>query len=165
MDTTQRPWWKGLKSSDYQRRRRQGFDRKSAQRFILIGILWIFGSPDCLLTNRGVSRSSVPLARFVAAHSTDRSSSTSLEESAACDGRQLPRPGAIYSAVGHLDYGVGLELRADIPIPGSCEVNLPIDVRVNTHQSPKRLSFVSFAGSTRLSTSDQRVRISLGRCW
>lgn len=45
-----------------------------------------------------------------------------------CDGFLEPRPGAIYSAVGHLDYGVGLEPRPDIAIPGACEVNLPIHV-------------------------------------
>lgn len=48
--------------------------------------------------------------------------------SASCDGRQQPRPAAIYSAVGHFNYGVGLDLQADISIPGACEVNFPIDV-------------------------------------
>lgn len=51
------------------------------------------------------------------------------EYSNTCNGRQDPRPGAIYSAVGHLNYGVGVDLRADMSIPGACEVNLPIKVR------------------------------------
>ena len=54
--------------------------------------------------------------------------SDSSDSSEQCDGHQQLRPGAFHSAVGHLNYGVGLELGADIKIPGACEVNLPIDV-------------------------------------
>lgn len=46
-----------------------------------------------------------------------------------CDGFLEPRPGAMYSVVGHLNYGVGLKPHPDIAIPGACEVNLPIHVR------------------------------------
>lgn len=75
------------------------------------------------MTDRGGDSSpwSTP---FVAAQSTEASE----DYSTTCDGSQQPRPGAIYSAVGHLNYGVGLDLKADISIPGACEVNLPIEV-------------------------------------
>lgn len=88
---------------------------------------WIFGSPDFLLTDEGGVRSA--WSTRAEAQSVQASGGTSEDHSATCDGRQQPRPGAIYSAVGHLNYGVGLDLRADISIPGACEVNLPIDVR------------------------------------
>lgn len=53
---------------------------------------------------------------------------TTEGHTAICDGRLEPLPGAVYSAVGHVNYGVGVNLRADIGIWGGCEVNLPIEV-------------------------------------
>lgn len=94
-----------------------------AQLGILLGIWCILGSTDVLLSYHG-GRHSAWTTPFVAAQSVE-----SIEGySASCDGHQQPRPGAIYSAVGHLNYGVGLYLKADIGIPGACEVNFPIDV-------------------------------------
>lgn len=61
------------------------------------------------------------LSWFTEAHTTNTG----------CDGRPEPRPGAIYSAVGHVNYGVGIDLRPDISISGGCEVNLPIEVCIN----------------------------------
>lgn len=97
------------------------------ERLFLFATWWIFGSPDLLFTDEGGVRSA--WSTWADAQSVQASSRTYDEDySAACDGRQQPRPGAIYSAVGHVNYGVGLDLRADIRIPGACEVNLPIDV-------------------------------------
>ena len=110
------------------RRRRPGRCGRSThtsllQRCILLGASFILGSTDFLLPHHG-GRHSAWTAAFAAAQSVESSGSYS----ASCDGHQEPRPGAIYSAVGHLNYGVGLDLKADISIPGACEVNFPIDV-------------------------------------
>lgn len=110
-----RPWRYDLKPLTRRHvLRRHG--TKTIQRFLVL--LWILtvGSPD------------VGSRRLVAVQGAQAASSASENLSASCDGRQQPRPGAIYSAVAHLNYGVGLDLRADISIPGECEVNLPIDV-------------------------------------
>lgn len=53
---------------------------------------------------------------------------TSMSSGAICNGLHYPRPAAVHKAVGHVNYGVGLELKADISIPGACEINLPIQV-------------------------------------
>lgn len=73
------------------------------------------------------SRGATSLAWFAMAQST---SNAAAGEGYAviCDGRTKPKPGAVYSAVGHVNYGVGVGLQADISIPGGCEVNLPIEV-------------------------------------
>ena len=117
-DRVHRSWWHG--ESPYRRHRpRSGrVGGKCIQRGLL-GIWWIFGS----ITNQRGVRSPWPTP-FVAA----QVSGTSGDYNVTCNGNQQPRPGAIYSAVGHLNYGVGLDLKADISIPGACEVNLPIEV-------------------------------------
>lgn len=111
----------------YRRRRLERCGRSThtslLQRCILLGASCILGSTDFLLPHHG-GRHSAWTAAFAAAQSVESSGSYS----ASCDGHQEPRPGAIYAAVGHLNYGVGLDLKADISIPGACEVNFPIDV-------------------------------------
>lgn len=92
------------------------------QRCVNLGVWSILGSTD-LLSHQGGPHCAWTTS-FVAAEGAGESESYS----ASCDGRQEPRPGAIYSAVGHLNYGVGLDLKADISIPGACEVNFPINV-------------------------------------
>lgn len=106
------------------RLRRHRFVNRGLPRFLVVAI-WILGSPN---TRSDQGTVGVWSTQFVAAQSAGASSSYSQDYSASCDGIQQPRPGAIYSAVGHLNYGVGLDLKADISIPGECEVNLPIDV-------------------------------------
>lgn len=86
-------------------------------------------SPGSLFSDQTGANSSGPWAtQFVAGQSYSDSSSASQDHGAECDGHQQLRPAAFHSAVGHINYGVGLELGADIKIPGACEVNLPIDV-------------------------------------
>ncbi|CAM9114790.1 unnamed protein product [Hapterophycus canaliculatus] len=118
-------WWQTLVFQHKRRRlRRYRYDNKCIRRFILT--IWIFGSPNNRSNQRTVQ--SIWSTPFVATQSAGASSGYSADYSVGCDGIQQPRPGAIYSAVGHLDHGVGLDLKADISIPGECEVNLPIDV-------------------------------------
>lgn len=121
-----RSWWQSP-GCPYRRcrTRKCGINGKSIQGFAF-ATWWIFGSPDFLLTNEYGVRST--WSTLADAQTVQASSGAPDDYSATCDGRQQPRPGAIYSAVGHLNYGVGLDLRADISIPGACEVNLPIDV-------------------------------------
>ncbi|CAM9804686.1 unnamed protein product, partial [Scytosiphon promiscuus] len=95
-------------------------NNKCVQRFVLA--IWILASPHTGSNQRTVH------THFVAAQIAGDLSDYAEGYSTSCNGIQQPRPGAIYSAVGHLDYGVGLDLKADITIPGECEVNLPIDV-------------------------------------
>lgn len=109
----------------YRRRHRTGNGfYKCTRMFVLVLLsLWILtSSPGNLFGTgrRGGAHS---------AQSTFRLLVAAEEYSNTCNGRQDPRPGAIYSAVGHLNYGVGVDLRADMSIPGACEVNLPINVR------------------------------------
>lgn len=71
-----------------------------------------------------------PITTFSSTWFAMAQTTTTEGHTANCDGRPEPRPGAIYSTVGHVNYGVGVKLRADISIPGGCEVNLPIEVCV-----------------------------------
>lgn len=88
----------------------------------LLLLLWIFFSASGFFKRRENVVSDEWKSIWFAAAEEIHSSSAS------CDGTQQPRPGAIYSAVGHIDYGVGLELKADLSISGECEANLPIAV-------------------------------------
>lgn len=63
-----------------------------------------------------------------AAHTAVDEQKTSMTSSTICNGRHYARPAAVHTAVGHVNYGVGLGLKADISIPGACEINLPIQV-------------------------------------
>lgn len=112
-----------------ERRRQQSVGRKIAQFFI--PLVWILAPPPRIVLDptRGAGYRTIGTTWSVAAHNSD-DLSTWRESSTSCDGQQELRPGAIYSAVGHINYGVAVELRPDISIPGACEVNLPIDVRV-----------------------------------
>ncbi|CAM9465274.1 unnamed protein product, partial [Phaeothamnion confervicola] len=48
---------------------------------------------------------------------------------ATCDGRAQSRPRpVVIEAVGHVDYGVQVDLRAEMHIGDECEMNLPIEV-------------------------------------
>lgn len=126
------PMWQNLDTSRRRHLRvRHGIYYKSLQRSTLFALWWIFVSPGSLFSNRtgGANNSSGRWStQFVAGQSYSDSSSASQDHGAECDGRQQLRPAAFHSAVGHINYGVGLELGADIKIPGACEVNLPIDV-------------------------------------
>lgn len=111
----------------YRRRYRTGNGfYKCTRMFVLVLLpLWILtSSPGNLFGTetgrRGGAYSAQPTFRLLVA---------AEEYSNTCNARQNPQPGAIYSAVGHLNYGVGVDLRADMSIPGACEVNLPINVR------------------------------------
>lgn len=120
-------------------------DYKLLHRCTLLAIWWIFVSPDRLFLGRtGGANSSGGRpwpTHFVAGQSYSDSSSSSVSSQnhgggdAECDGHQQLRPAAFHSAVGHINYGVGLELGADIKIPGACEVNLPIDVSTRTRSA------------------------------
>lgn len=119
-----RSWWQSVELRHRRHRlQRCRINRKSLLQRCILGIWCIFGSTDFPLTDQG-GHHSAWTAPLVSAQIVDASESYS----ASCDGHQHPRPGAIYSAVGHLNYGVGLDLQADIGIPGACEVNFPIDV-------------------------------------
>lgn len=126
----------------YRRRLRSKIRWRAAHRFFLVTlVLWIFGSPNSLKPekgNAGLYRRRWP-AQSVAAQNTDNSASASEESTSICDGHQKPRPGAIYSTVGHVNYGVGLGLRADLSLPGACEVNLPIDVSTGYHYTSYKI--------------------------
>lgn len=146
-------WWNP--TPPHRRHRRcHGNGCVYVQRFVVVLTLWwIFGSLDSLVSNtgrEGLARSarSTPLVAAQRTNNDDTSSTTGVY-STSCDGRMQPRPGAIYSAVGHLNYGVGLELRADMSIPGGCEVNLPIEVS-RAMYATRHISFASLSCGCRI---------------
>lgn len=95
---------------------------------LFVIVFWWYASPCTYMDvspDRGLG---INVGRTAMAQAIEIISRNRGRDRSSCDGRQHPRPAAIYSAVGHIDRGVGLELKADINIPGACEVNLPIQV-------------------------------------
>lgn len=93
--------------------------------------------------------STLILSWFTEAHTTNPG----------CDGRSEPRPGAIYSAVGHVNYGVGIDLRPDIGITGGCEVNLPIEVCIKALERPYIYIYLS------TTTTSPQTTVTRGIWW
>lgn len=130
---THHPMRQGPENPRRRHRVRHGVSYKYLQRSTLLALWWIFVSPGSLLSDPTKANSSGPWPTlFVAGQRYSDSSTASEDHGAECDGHQQLRPAVFHSAVGHINYGVGLELGADIKIPGACEVNLPIDVSSST---------------------------------